>query len=90
MVKAIVKSGTIVPRSPLPADWRDGTEVEIERSLAQPDAENGTYPTDAWMDEVESLAALGDPADDDRLEAALTKIHEREKEFTRRRLGLES
>jgi hypothetical protein len=31
MVKAVVKNGVIVPRDPLPADWREGTEVEVEK-----------------------------------------------------------
>src|SRR5260370_1051297 len=89
MVKAIVKNGVIVPREPLPADWQEGTEVEVEKAPTDTDRKNGKHPTDAWMDEVEAIAAQGDPADDLRLEAAIEQIHCREKNLARKGLGLD-
>ena len=76
MIKAIVKNGVIVPCEPLPEDWQEGTEVEVEKSPT--DTQSGIHPTDAWMDEVEAIAAQGDPADDLRLEAAIQEIRRRE------------
>jgi len=84
MVKAIVKGGAIIPQAPLPVDWADGTELDVEKSLDV----NRVQDVDAWMDELEAHARQGDPADDLRLEEALRDIHEGEKEMTRRRLGI--
>jgi hypothetical protein len=89
MIKALVKDGVLVPCDPLPADWQEGTEVEVERTARNGAVENGVDSTDAWMDEVERCAALQDPADDLRLEAALQMMHRREKELARKRLGLD-
>lgn len=85
MIKAIVKNGVVVPRDPLPSDWQEGTEVEVERSNGAP--ENGVHPTDAWMNEVESIARQGNPADDLRLDSATQDVHRREKDLARKRLG---
>src|SRR5207245_1891774 len=84
VVKAIVKNGVIVPRDPLPEDWREGTEVEVEKAPAQPNSDHDAPTTDAWMAEVEAIASQGDPEDDRRLEAALEEIRRREKEFARK------
>jgi hypothetical protein len=89
MIKAIIKNGVIVPRDPLPTDWQEGTEVEVEKTASNCARENGVHPTDAWMDEVERSAALQDPADDLRLQAALQDLHRREKDLARKRLGME-
>jgi hypothetical protein len=84
MIKALVKNGLLVPCDPLPADWQEGTEVEVERTAHNGAVENGAHPTDAWMDEVEAVAAQGDPADDLRLEAAIQTVRRREKELARK------
>ena len=86
-MKAIVKNGLFVPQDPIPSDWKDGTEVEVQKMEgSQP---SGTvHPTDAWMDEVEAIAAQGDPEDDKRLDAAIQEIRRREKELARKKLGL--
>ena len=89
MVKAIVQNGVIVPRAPLPDDWTEGTEVEVEKTPSGLASENSSHPTDDWMDEVEAIAALGNPEDDKRLEAAIQDIHRREKGLGRMKLGLD-
>lgn len=89
MIKAIVKNGVVVPCGPLPADWQEGTEVDVEKTAANGGADNGVHPTDAWMDGVEAIAAQGNLADDLRLEAGIQKARRREKELTRKRLGLD-
>jgi hypothetical protein len=88
MIKAVVKNGLVVPCDPLPADWQEGAEVEVERVVSSGAGENGIDPTDAWMDEVEAVAAQGDPADDLRLEVAIQDVCRREKELARKRLEL--
>jgi len=86
MIKAIVKNGVVVPRDPLPLDWQEGTEVDVEKST-NGTCEHGTHPTDEWMNEVEAIARQGDPADDLRLEAAIQDVRRREKELARKRMG---
>lgn len=88
MIKAIVKNGVVIPRDPLPADWQEGTEVEVEKSHSNGALENGEHPSDAWMNEVEAVAAQGDPADDLRLEGAILSVRNREKDAARKKMGL--
>ena len=83
MVKATVKHGVFVPSDPLPHDWREGTEVQVEKPPSETGAVNGVHPADAWMDAVERCAADQDPADDLRLEHALDEERRIAKEFAR-------
>ena len=55
----------------------------MEKATAKTDGNDFIHPTDAWMDEVEAIAAQGDPADDLRLEAAIQAIIQREKKLAR-------
>jgi len=89
MIKAIISNGVIVPREPLPDDWQEGTEVAVELFPGELEQAEDKSDTDKWMDEVEATARLGNPMDDQRLEAAIQEIHRREKELARKRLGLE-
>jgi hypothetical protein len=88
MVKAVVQNGVIVPRDPLPQDWREGTRVEVQKAPEEAAIENSANPTDVWMDEVEAIASQGDPADDKRLDAAIQDVRRREKDLARKKLGL--
>ncbi len=83
MIKAIVKNGVVVPRDPLPQDWREGMEVDVEKSSDAPGDSNGVHPADAWMDEVERCAALQDPGDDARLQQAIDEERRLAKELAR-------
>lgn len=85
MVKAVVKNGVFVPRSPLPQDWPEGTEVEVDRPLvpSEPDEE-----IDRWLAEMEAIAAQGNPEDDRHLEAALQQHRQEQKDLTRKKAGL--
>ena len=85
MIKAIVKNGVVVPRDPLPADWQEGTEVEVEKTATDGRVGNDIHPTDAWMDEVERCEALQDPEDDLRLQHALDEERRAAKDFARQR-----
>ena len=85
MVKAIVKSGVIVPKSPLPEDWTEGTELEVEKHLSSSDSNS---ELDRWFAELESIASQGDPNDDLALNEALQLIRQQEKELARKKIGL--
>jgi hypothetical protein len=85
MVIAIVKNGLIVPRDPLPTDWQEGTEVEVERLRSDANLKNGVHPADLWMDEVERCAAEQDPEDDLRLQQAIDEERLAAKELARQR-----
>ena len=89
MINAVVMNGVIVPRDPLPENWREGTEVTVEKLPGDTAAEESRHPTDVWMDEVDAIALQGDREDDQRLDAALREIRRREKELARKKFGLE-
>jgi hypothetical protein len=83
MIKAVVKGGVVVPRDPLPDDWQEGTEVEVEKTASNGVGATGIHPTDAWMDEVERCAAQQDPADDQRIQQAIDEERRLAKESAR-------
>jgi hypothetical protein len=73
MPRAVLKNGVIRLVEPLPPEWRDGTELQVERSS---EGVNVTVEesTDRWMDEVEALAARIPAGDDEKLVAAIAFI----------------
>ncbi len=85
MVKAIVKSGVIIPKAPLPLDWTEGTEVDVEKQV---DFTESNSDLDRWYAELETIAAEGDPIEDHKLDAALREIRQSEKERARKKMDL--
>ncbi len=83
MIKAVVKNGVVVPRDPLPHDWREGMEVDVEKSSAAAWDSGEIHSADIWMDEVERCAVLQDPADDQRLQQAIDEERRLAKELVR-------
>ena len=80
MPRAVLQKGVIYPVEPLPSDWRDGMEVNIERI-----PENYSAPTaDEWMDEVEALAAQLPPEVDEQLATSIARLRQEAKELARR------
>jgi hypothetical protein len=61
----------------------------LDESAGPKEGTNGVHPTDAWMDEVEAIAAQGNPEDDQRLNAAIQAIRQQQKDLARKKLGLE-
>jgi hypothetical protein len=64
MIRAILKSGEILPLDPLPPEWTDGCELAVQpvgSSSPTPAAKNG--------EEI-------DPEDDDRLQQAIARIRQ--------------
>jgi hypothetical protein len=88
MPKAILKNGHIHPLEPLPADWTEGQELDVEPSQTRPDAELSPADIDRDFQELEALCALGDPAEDERLARLLKEAHHQAKEQVRRQMGL--
>ena len=80
MIRAVISNGVIVPREPLPEEWQEGTQVSVQREVVPTADKSGT---DTWMDEVETLARQGDSQDDERLDAAICEIRQREKKSVR-------
>lgn len=85
MVKAIVKKGVFVPQEPLPSDWTDGIEVEVDRS--SPTTQE-LEALDRWHAELEAQASQLDPEDDRILKEAIALIRRQEKDLARKELGL--
>lgn len=85
MVRAVVNHGEIRPLEPLPADWRDGQPLRIEKE------DDGEPPVEEIDRDFEVLAALcqtSDPADEAQLERALQEARRQSKEQVRRQMGL--
>ena len=85
MVKAVVSKGEIRPLEPLPADWRDGQPLRIEKA---DDAESSIEEVDRDFAALASLCDESDPADDARLEAALVEARRAAKDHVKRQMGL--
>jgi hypothetical protein len=83
MPRAVLRKGAICLVEPVPPDWRDGTELRVEKSS---DNGNGaTAPsTDQWMDEVEAQAARIPAGEDDKLADAIAEIRQQAKDLARK------
>jgi phosphoserine phosphatase len=67
---------------PLPAEWRDGTQLRVEPMSASPSGHNRS--ADQWMDEVEALASRIPKSEDAKLIAAVKKIRQEARELARK------
>ena len=86
-MKAILKNGVIYPSEPVPTDWSDGIELEVERVSAQAANTGGDEP-DRWYAELEGACAQMDPEDDRILKAAVLEVRRQEKKRARKEAGL--
>jgi hypothetical protein len=64
MIRAILRSGKILPLDPLPSEWTDGCELAI-----QPAGPSSQIPEGKYGEEI-------DPEDDDRLQEAIARIRQ--------------
>jgi hypothetical protein len=85
-MKAVLKNGMILPKEPLPTDWSDGTELEVEKA---PGKNGRGDELDRWFAELESACAEMDPEDDRILKDAVAEVRRQEKEQARKEAGLE-
>ena len=85
MVKAVVSCGEIRPLEPLPADWREGQPLRIEK------ADYSEMPVEEIDRDFALLASLcseSEPANEDQLDRALDEARRQAKEQVRRGMGL--
>lgn len=85
MVKAVVNHGKILPLEPLPADWREGQHLRVEKAdgddmlLAEIDRDFAVLAT---------LCETSEPAAEEQLERALQEARLQAKEQVRRSMEL--
>jgi len=84
MVKAIVSRGEIRPLEPLPADWREGQPLRIEKA---DDSEVPVEEIDRDFAVLASLCADSEPANEDQLDQALHEARRQAKEQVRQDMG---
>lgn len=83
-MKAVLKNGVIQPQEPLPADWPEGTELEVERAESSLNGDS----LDQWYAELEAACSQLDPRDDKLLKNAIADVRREEKERARKEAGL--
>jgi hypothetical protein len=83
MVKAVVSRGEIRPLEPLPADWKEGQPLRIEKA---DDSEMPVEEIDRDFAVLASLCEASEPANEDHLERALREAHHQAKEQVRRHM----
>jgi hypothetical protein len=86
MVKAVVSHGEIRPLEPLPADWREGQALRVEKA---DDSDRPVEEIDADFALLAQLCATSEPAEEEQLERALQEARRQAKEQVRRHMGLE-
>ena len=86
-MKAVLKNGVIEPQEPVPADWPDGTELNIElREVSLHEQDLAEF--DRCFAERDGLDSSVDPDDDSRLDAAIREIRRVAKAHARKEAGL--
>jgi hypothetical protein len=88
MVKAVVKQGEIRPLEPLPADWRDGQPLRVEKADSDDLGEPPTEEIDRDFAMLANLCAANDTADEEQLERVLDEARREAKAQVRRHMGL--
>jgi hypothetical protein len=81
MPKAVLKNGVIYPLELLPAEWRDGQELDVRESTLD------AAEADAWFARMEALVADMTPEEDACLQAAVEDVRRQAKELARRKGG---
>lgn len=81
MIRAVVQNGSLLPLDPIPAEWADGRELDVEeKSASAPDDWN------EWSRELNELVAQIDPSDFAIVQAELADNDRVEKERMRREM----
>lgn len=88
MIKALVKNGVVVPCDPLPADWKEGTELQVEKTPSQ-NGSTAADELDKWFSELEAACAQMDPENDRIIKQAVLEVRRQEKERACRAAGLD-
>jgi len=84
MPRAVLKNGSIVPLDPLPEEWVEGTELEVEQAKPGQAAQS----LEDWYRELDQMCSENSPEDIDRLDAALKCADVHARQAVRREAGL--
>ena len=82
MLKAILKKGVIVPVEPVPAEWEEGTSLQIEK------ADLAALDINAWAGLMDRLCAASSVEEEEKMLAAIDEQRRQAKAQTRRDMGL--
>jgi hypothetical protein len=81
-MKAVLKNGVICPQEPLPKDWADGTELQVEKS--SPEKRESDQALDCWMANVQAFAADIHPEDEIILEKTIRELRQQARDLARK------
>ncbi len=84
MIHAATETMTLTSQSAEPQDWADEVELKF---IVSPVTADGEY-SEKWYEEMEAHAHEVDPADIDRLLAALDESKKQQKALMARKMGL--
>jgi hypothetical protein len=82
MLKAILQQGAIVPLEPVPAEWEEGTTLEVEK------ADTAPVNIDVWAGLMDRLCADSPFAEEEKMQSAIDEQRRQAKAQTRRDMGL--
>jgi hypothetical protein len=85
MPRAVLRNGVIYPLEPLPPEWADGKELQVE---VAPEVE-GQEDSERHFQELEELVSAIPPEDIERMNDALALADEQAKTIVRREMGLD-
>lgn len=80
MLKAILRQGAIVPLEPVPPDWAEGAQLEIDIA----EAPSLTFDIDEWACTMETLCADSSANDEQVMRQAIERHREEAKDQARR------
>lgn len=86
MLKATVRQGEIVPLEPVPSDWAEGTQLEID--IAHEEQLALALDLDEWKRAMDALCADSTAADEAAMRQAIEAHREQAKAHVRREMGL--
>jgi hypothetical protein len=79
VIRAVVKDGTLIPLQPLPNEWQDGDEIEVELHNGSVSPKRKAEIA-AWLARINSDGGM-DAADLARFQAAVEEERRLGKEF---------
>jgi len=78
MLKAVLRNGVIQPLEPLPSDWNEGQELQVESSSIP--VKHSPEFIREWAAEMQRLCADSTDEDEQRLTTALDEFRREGKE----------
>lgn len=86
MLRAVLKNGLIHPLDPLPPEWTDGRELQVNDAQEQNESPEAI---DRWFRRLQALEPpLDDPKEIEKMQVFLAEIRRQDREIGRRKAGL--